>query len=261
MTSGHQAFSDEQLQAYVDNELDEVNAREVEDYLQHHPQRAEEVSDYQQYNADLHKLFDPVLEEKVPQRLRLESATPVKSSWWSYSQAASLFLAIAIGMIIGWISRAEFASTTASLEQARNTLVQDAFAYYAVYTPEVLHPVEVDASQQQHLTRWLSKRLKTKIHAPNLGKLGFTLLGGRLLESGNEPAAQFMYENEQGQRLTLFARHRFQSESETAFHYASSGKINGFYWVDDKLSFVIVSELPKAQISKVSHYVYQALNS
>jgi anti-sigma factor RsiW len=261
MTSDNRAFNDEQLQAYVDNELDEITACEVEKYLQLNPQLAEEINDYQQYNADLHRLFDPVLDEKIPERLQAKTAKPSKSPWFSYSQAASLFLAVAIGVIIGWMSRAELAPTVASVQQATNTLVQDAFAYHAVYTPEVLHPVEVDASQQQHLTKWLSKRLKTKIRAPDLAKLGFNLLGGRLLESGNEPAAQFMYENEHGQRLTLFARHRFNTENETAFHYASAGKINGFYWIDDQLSFVIVSAIPKAEISRVSHYVYQTLNS
>lgn len=261
MTSDNQTFNDEQLQAYVDNELDEVTARKVEEYLQQHPQLAEEIGDYQQYNADLHRLFDPVLNEKVPEHLQIEKQRQPKSSWFSLSQAASLFLAVAVGVVVGWMSHTEFASSSVNIQQATNNLVQDAFAYHVVYTPEVLHPVEVDVSEQQHLTKWLSKRLKTRIRAPELGQMGFHLLGGRLLESGNEPAAQFMYENGQGQRLTLFARHRFNTESETAFRYASKGKIHGFYWIDAQLSFVIVSEIPRSEISKISHTVYQALNS
>jgi len=259
MTSS-KVFSEQELQAYVDNELDEQTHQQVELYLQKNPELAAAIKDYQNYNAGLHLLFDQVLDEKVPERLEPYQTQNVRKPWFSMAVAASLFVAVGVGMVVGWVSHSGLAPITESEQASTERLVQDAFAYHAVYTPEVLHPVEVDASQQQHLTKWLSKRLKTKIVAPELSQLGFKLLGGRLLESGDEPAAQFMYENEQGQRLTLFARHRFDSEAETAFRYASEGNINGFYWVDNELCFVIVAAIPKEQISRVSHFVYQALN-
>ncbi len=265
MTSEHQVFSEAQLHAWIDDQLDPKQANEIEEWLQQQPELVQELRDYREYNEGLRMLCNPVLQEPVPERLKavVEPAQtgPRRKSWFSFSQAASLFLAIAIGLIAGWISHGQYASSQSIAQASTTRLVQDAFAYHVVYTPEVLHPVEVTASEQQHLTQWLSKRLKTRVIAPPLQQQGFKLLGGRLLESGNQPAAQFMYENEQGQRLTLFTRHRFDAEQETAFHYASDGNINGFYWVDDQLSFVIVSEIPRAEISKVSHAVYQALNN
>jgi len=261
MNASEGQFSDEELQAYVDGELDQNTRQAVEIYLQKNPDKAQEIHDYVQYNAGLHQLFDSVLDESIPVRLKVDEHSRKKSHWPSLAQAASLFLAIGIGVIAGWVGRAEYAPAPISYQQSSASLVKDAFAFHVVYTPEVLHPVEVDASQQKHLSKWLSKRLKTEIRPPQLDQLGFHLLGGRLLESANEPAAQFMYENEQGRRLTVFARHRFDNESETAFQYAREGKINGFYWVDQQLSFVIVSDGSKQQISKVSHLVYQALNS
>ena len=261
MNASERNFSDEELQAFVDDELDQETREAVESYLQQHPDKAQEINDFKVYNVGLHQLFDPVLDEAIPRRLKVAEAPAKKTYWPSLAQAASLFLAIGVGVIVGWISRAEYSPAPMVYQQTTASLVKDAFAFHVVYAPEVLHPVEVDASQQKHLSKWLSKRLKTEIAPPQLDSLGFHLLGGRLLESANEPAAQFMYENEQGKRLTVFARQRFRGESETAFQYARAGKINGFYWVDDKLSFVIVSDVPKQQISKVSHLVYQALNT
>ena len=49
---------------------------------------------------------------------------------------------------------------------------------HAVYSPEVRHPVEVGADQEQHLVTWLSKRLGLKIKAPKLDEAGMALVGG-----------------------------------------------------------------------------------
>lgn len=271
MTSQNHAYSEEQLQAWVDDRLDQKQTREIGEWLKQHPELAQELETYRQYNESLKQLYDPVLQESVPERIQSlasqsssQAMKPVhkqRKPWFSLSQAAGVLLAVSIGMIAGWISHDQYQQRTTVSTAITERLVQDAFAYHVVYTPEVLHPVEVSASEQQHLSKWLSKRLKTTIVAPSLEQLGFKLLGGRLLESGNQPAAQFMYEDLQGHRLTLLARRRFNNETETAFRYASEGNINGFYWVDDQLSFVIVSDIPRTEISKISHAVYQALNS
>lgn len=77
---------------------------------------------------------------------------------------------------------------------------------HVVYSPEVRHPVEVAADQEAHLVAWLSKRLGTPLKIPRLDGLGFALVGGRLLPGGQGPVAQFMYQDGQGQRLTLYVR-------------------------------------------------------
>jgi len=68
-----------------------------------------------------------------------------------------------------------------------------------------------------------------------------------------------MYENTHGKRLTLFIRKREQNESVSSFRYASNENINGFYWTDQKLSFVILSDLNKNKISEIAHVVYEDL--
>ncbi|MER2531758.1 MAG: hypothetical protein ABTR54_09170 [Candidatus Competibacter sp.] len=102
-------------------------------------------------------------------------------------------------------------------------------AAHAIFVPEVCHPVGVDAGQQQHLVAWLSKRLSVTIRAPMLESLGFQLLGGRLLPADGQPAAQFMYQDGGGQRLTLYARRRLGGNRETAFRFAEQDGIGAFY--------------------------------
>src|SRR6185312_11907936 len=75
---------------------------------------------------------------------------------------------------------------------------------HATYSPEVRHPVEVGADDEQHLVNWLSKRLGVKVRAPKLEEAGMSLVGGRLLPGESGPVALFMYQSQNGRRLTLY---------------------------------------------------------
>lgn len=266
MTEQYRPISDEDLHAYVDGQLDPARRNEVENYLTDHPEAALRVTEYQQFNQGLHTLFDPVLDEAIPERLNIRPKQRIRYA--SFAQAASVIIALTVGLVFGWISRGEIQTTnqvahqTAQSVAMQNTLamVNDAFASHAVYTPEVRHPVEVTSDEEQHLYAWLSKRLNTNVRAPALNSLGYKLLGGRLLASEGAPAAQFMYENAQGQRLTLFTRHKKMQESQTAFRFAEKGKTQGFYWIDGDLSYALIGEIDRDSISNAAHIVYQELN-
>ena len=81
---------------------------------------------------------------------------------------------------------------------------------------EVRHPVEVDAGQEAHLVQWLSKGLGRQLTVPDLGATGFRLIGGRLLSAEDRPAAQFMYETDGGERLSLYLRSGVGGETRSA---------------------------------------------
>ena len=106
---------------------------------------------------------------------------------------------------------------------------------HAVYSPEVRHPVEVGADQEAHLVAWLSKRLGTQLRAPKLEAVGYSLVGGRLLPGETGPVAHFMYQCNQGTRVTLYVRTDLGGNRETAFRYAREGSVGVFYWVDSKV--------------------------
>ncbi len=90
------------------------------------------------------------------------------------------------------------------LREPQPRFVERADIAYALFAPEQRHAVEVGASQQDHLVTWLSKRLNRSVTIPSLSEYGFQLVGGRLLPGEEGPAAQFMYQNAAGERLTLY---------------------------------------------------------
>jgi hypothetical protein len=62
-------FSDEDLMAYADGELDEAKRRQIQDAINHDPEIARRVASHQTLKDSLRKGFEPVLHEPVPDRL------------------------------------------------------------------------------------------------------------------------------------------------------------------------------------------------
>jgi len=246
-------ITEQDLHAYIDGQLDETRRAQVEEYLQNNPEVASKYRDFAAYNQGLHELFDHTLREPVPDQFNKQQS---KGSGLILRRAAAMLSALIIGSVFGWISR----GTVESTQHSSMAMVNDAFASYAVYTPEIRHPVEVTHDQEQHLFSWLSKRINADVRAPDLQSLGYELLGGRLLSSEGKPAALFMYENPQGQRIVLFTRHKKNSETQTAFRFASRDNIKGFYWIDGDLGYALIGDIGKDSISNAAHVVYQELN-
>ena len=130
---------------------------------------------------------------------------------------------------------------------------------HAVYASEVRHPVEVDASQQDHLVKWLSKRLGMQLKAPVLTSDGFELLGGRLLPGPDGPVAQFMYQDAAGKRLTLYVTRRNRAEQTTAFRFARDGQVSVFYWIDRDSGYALSGDVEKALLGRLANTVYRQL--
>ena len=203
----------------------------------------------------LHERFDAVLLEPVPARLHLR-----RPPWLGYARAASVLavgIAIGLAMPYSWQRASAPGAVASSPASALSTRAARA---HLVYAAEIRHPVEVDASQQEHLVSWLSKRLGTKLKVPVLSAEGFELLGGRLLPGPEGPVAQFMYQEASGKRLTLYVSARAKSEGQTAFRFAREGGVSVFYWIDGNWGYALSGEIDKPALSRVSTSVYRQLN-
>lgn len=215
----------------------------------------QEDADLKALSQALHEIYDPVLDEPVPARLHAR-----RRSWRPFAIAASWVLAgICIGAIAGWQLHA--ARTGVAQQSEVPVFVKRAAIAHVTYSPEVRHPVEVGADQEQHLVAWLSKRLGAQVRAPKLDAIGYNLVGGRLLPGENGPVAHFMYQTEKGRRITLYVRTEAAENRETAFRYASEGNVKVFYWIDRKLGYALSSaDLGREDLIKVANAVYQQLN-
>jgi anti-sigma factor RsiW len=222
-------------------------------------------AELQALSQGLHQLYDPVLDEPVPQHLaaRARSSRP---RWRAAALVAgAVALGVGVGMVAGWQLHVWRASAPPPQAEVP-AFVKRAAAAHAIYSPEVRHPVEVPADQEQHLVAWLSKRLGAPLRAPKLEDVGYTLIGGRLLpgegaSGAPSPVAQFMYQCKAGTRVTLYVRTDAPGNRETAFRYSAEGPVRVFYWIDRKLGYAVSSgDIAKETLLKVAHAAYQQLN-
>jgi anti-sigma factor RsiW len=203
-------------------------------------------------NALLRRKFDPVLTEPIPARMYLQPPL-----WIDHARAAAwVVLGIAIGLMVPYLGL--FSSQAPAVAVAAPLPVRAARAHL-VYTPEVRHPVEVDAKEKDHLVKWLSKRLDRPLKVPALGNEGFELLGGRLLPGNDGPVAQFMYQDASGKRLTLYVTQRHKGDELTAFRFAREGGVQVFYWIDDDCGYALTGEIDKQTLNRIASSVYKQL--
>ncbi|MGH6960993.1 MAG: anti-sigma factor family protein, partial [Dongiaceae bacterium] len=127
------------------------------------------------------------------------------------------------------------------------------------YVAEVRHPVEVPASDQDQLVKWLSKRLDEQVRVPALARVGYEFLGGRLLPADGGVAAQLMYQNTAGSRVTLYFK-RGDRDGNTAFRYVVEEGLSVFYWRDGDVAYALSSELPREALLVVRNEVYSQLD-
>jgi anti-sigma factor RsiW len=244
------------LHAYVDGRLTPEEARGVEGRLARDPEAAARVQEWQAINQRLHALYDPTLDEPVPARL---ANRPGFDRRRSLRAAAAAVMWLAIGTGIGWWWRG---SAVPPRTAPVAIVAERAALAHAVYVPEVRHPVEVPANQEAHLVAWLSKRLGEPIKAPKLTSEGYELVGGRLLPSGQDgPAAQFMYQEAGGSRVTLYVKCMgANARRETAFRYDRAGAVGVFTWIDDRVAYSLAAELPREKHLALAEAVYRQLN-
>ena len=248
-----QSVLENELHAYVDGELDATRQAEVSAYISANPDVAVRIQAYRQQNDMLHALFDPITKEPIP----LSMYPSARRRMMPLMRYAAVFAWMIIGGTVGWMLHD---NTDNASPRYLASLPQQAAIAHVVYTPEVLHPVEVGADQEAHLLKWLSKRLDAQIRAPQLASAGYQLVGGRLLPDTDGPAAQFMYQDAQGQRLTLYVRTHIKDNQETAFRFEQEGKVGVFYWVDRSLGYAMSGEISKPELRRVANAVYHQLN-
>lgn len=211
----------------------------------------------------LHELYDSVLQEPVPPAL----VRVPEPRWRVFALAAGwVAVGLAVGLLAGWQLHGLTRSPLAPQADVP-TFVHRAAAAHATYSPEVRHPVEVGADQEQHLVAWLSKRLGAPVRAPKLESVGYALVGGRLLPGeigpggATNPVAHFMYQCKQGTRVTLYVRTDQANNRDTAFRYAAEGNVKTFYWIDRKVGYALsTADIGREDLLKVANAVYQQLN-
>ena len=262
MNGRPQHVTEGELHAYADGLLTPSRRAEVDAHLQATPEDAERIAAWRRLNEDLHAAFDGELQRPVPVEWTQPPRRTARQAFreWQGTRAAAAVAAVALlvlGGAAGWYARD---SATIGQAAAAPPIVYYAARAHDTFAQEVRHPVEVPSDQEDHLVRWLSNRMGAPVKAPHLAMVGYKLMGGRLLPSGHTLAAQFMYEDSSGARLTLYVKSGMTGDQESKFRYRDDGGVMVCYWSEGAFGYALAGRVPRESLWKVAQTVYNQVD-
>lgn len=268
------APDDTLLSAWLDDELPPEQRAEVEAWLREHPEDAARVRLWAADAEALRARLGAVLAEPVPQALaqvawRKAPATLPAVRWQRWAAGLAVFV---LGGTVGAGLMWRLQPTLPALARAGEPAwVQRAAVAHTVYVPEVRHAVEVKA-QEEHLSRWLTRRLNVPVKLFDLRAQGFELVGGRLLPDAAGPSAQLMYQalpvagataaDAKPVRVTVYLR-KPDTNTPAAFRYERQGELGLFYWVEGEsveggaCGYALVGTLPREKLLALAEAIYK----
>jgi anti-sigma factor RsiW len=248
MTDSNIPVTEDELHAYVDNELPRERRGDVEAWLATHPDDSERVQSWRAMAEALHARYDGVADEAVPKRLEIERLVR-QPRRWIYGAIAATLVAFIAGGGVGWLAHG-----VAAAPSTFQNFTLDALDAYKLYVVEVRHPVEVPGSERAHLQAWLTKRCGWDVRAPELDATGLKLVGGRLLPGPTGPASFLMYESASGERFTVYTA-RADGET-TQMRYATKDDNGALFWADRGVGYVVSGSNNRERLSQVARLVY-----
>src|ERR1700710_2805256 len=246
MTEPNIPVTEDELHAYVDNELPAERRGDVEAWLSAHPDEAARVQSWRAMAEALHARYDSAADEAVPKRLEIERLVQ-QPRRWMYGAIAATLAAFIVGGGAGWVAR----GATAAPSAFQNFTV-DALDAHRLYVVEVRHPVEVPGSEITHLQQWLTKRCGWDVRAPELA--GLKLVGGRLLPGPTGPASFLMYESASGERFTIYTAR--EATETTQMRYAKQDNDGALFWADRGVGYVVSGDSDRERLAQIARLVY-----
>ncbi len=261
-------LTDAEINALTDGQLQDTERIELHARLMQDESARSRLTAWQAQRGALRELHRDLLDEPVPPSLldaaqRAQSSRQRRARWQRWGGLAA---AIVLAFGAGWLSRGQWHSASSVSRLATlPAFAREASLAHAVYSPERRHPVEVTAAEQEHLVQWLSRRTGKALKVPNLQAQGYELVGGRLLPGDAGARAQFMFQNAEGIRVTLYLGalaspvDRPNTGLDTAFRFTQEGPVPGFYWVDQGFGYALSGPLTREALIVIAEAIYRQI--
>ncbi|MGY5807950.1 anti-sigma factor family protein [Rhizobium sp. LEGMi198b] len=210
------------LSAFMDGETSREEKEELERLIASDPE-ARRIFDELKHGSDVgRKAFDEVLKEPVPLALvrsiksaqapkarepapRLSRPSLKLAPTGRQALAAALILFVVgggIGYLIGMQPSGTPAAAPASPAPNR-TWLDDIAAYHRIYAHQPRHIVEVQATEVDEISKWLTGTVGVKFNIPDLAADGLVFQGARMFIANGKPVGQLIYKDLDGDVVAI----------------------------------------------------------
>ena len=152
-------------------------------------------------------------------------------------------------VIVGWWGHDYLSTPT---PPGIPSYVSDAVGAHSVFGEDSIFPVEFDAAAASEAASWFSQKSGSPFEVPGLQSLGLDMIGARLLGSGNGPLAQFLYEDQDGGRISLtVAKHPSDAPLQAIEVVDYPDRTVG-YWRNSDFDYALVSQSSTADVREIA---------
>lgn len=248
--------SDEQLVAYLDNELDREQRSQLDSAIAGDPLLSLRVQWLSRSNLPYKAAYDELAQQAPLERLqaRLDSIPsperPGLSRRWFIGAAAASLVAggvLADRLLLGW---------QAQQDHNWRELVGD---YMALYVPQTLDHLPADEASQRAQLRTVDTRLGLSLAPATLKLPGAEFKRAQMLEYDGVPIAQITYLDARHGPMALCVT-RSNSGSQPLAHERRHA-MNVVYWTEREHAWMLIGHNPAPELEVLARHLIERLSA
>jgi anti-sigma factor RsiW len=232
------------LHAYLDGELDPINALEMEKRITADPALASERDRVE----TLRRLMRERFPQEVPSpalRARIEKATGLRRvtsrpSWRAL--AASIAIAAVVSSSSTWLV----------LDRHSSDETQNAILAAHIRGLMAPLPTDVTSSDSHTVKPWFNQRIPQSPRVNDLADAGFPLAGGRVDVIGREPVPTLVYRRRQHVISLTVTK---AADAVPEFNQASANGYNIVKWIESGVTYWAVSDLNASELTEFANRI------
>jgi len=253
-------FDDDILMAYVDGELDEPTARQVEAAIREDAETRRRVDLLRRSASLVRDVFRQPKYQRVSETLALRFGAPSRATLrrpfrrFVVPVAASIAAALAgfgVGFWRGGVTDSDFT----------NSLLDEVAEYHVVFARERDHQVEVTADHVDEIQSWLGQRLGRTLRVPDLSGHGLIFRGARLLVVSHRPVGQLVYSFPDQPDRPLALCIAAGPPEDVALRTDSQDGVNLVVWGRKGFIYVLAGWIDRAFLTAVTDELAPALDA
>ncbi|MCC5812175.1 MAG: anti-sigma factor [Ectothiorhodospiraceae bacterium] len=279
MTERRDWLDPEILGAYVDDELDASSRAEVARRLAETPDAFRRVQSYKTQNDTLNRLYGPVADEPVPDRLlrvlretpmeatKVSGAPPGRPPWVKRTMALAMTagVALAVGLTLGWQVRGNLYHQEAE-RIAMEMFLHQATNSYSLYASEDSPWREGGVQEDRtEFASWFRERMNAEISTPEFDEAGFEFVGGRALPAARGSAGQMLYRDADNRIIAIY----FESRGGDEGVRRAGGGLNGsiikqedtsvYYWQSESggTSYAMIGAIDRDLLASLAESILE----
>ncbi|HEY2134123.1 MAG TPA: anti-sigma factor [Acetobacteraceae bacterium] len=250
---------EDELHGFVDGRLDPARHAEIAALLTQDPRLQQRVADWQAQQALLREAMAFKAREPVPPSLHLGRLMDARLARRSvpWRMAAGFVLCLMLGGAGGWVMRGQ------QRPSDMMWLTRQAASAHRVFATDEIRPTELGSGDRTQLVDWISQRLGHHVDVPDLSRLGYHFMGGRLLAAVGGPAAMLMYGDGAGNRVTVYVQPMHGPERVPMRQVESAGNdtgaVGGFAWINGQVGYGVMAAAASPALHVLANTVRDAM--